>query len=45
VPNDHFAYVANMLDDTISVIDISRRAVRRTIAVADDADWIVFVPN
>jgi YVTN family beta-propeller protein len=45
VPNDHFAYVANMLDDTISVIDISRGAVRRTIAVADDPDGIVFVPN
>jgi len=45
VPNDRFAYVANMLDDTISVIDISRGAVRRTIAAGDDPDGIVFVPN
>jgi YVTN family beta-propeller protein len=45
VPNDRFAYVANMLDDTISVIDISRGVVRRTIAAGDDPDGIVFVPN
>ncbi len=45
VPTDRFAYVANMLDDTISVIDISRGAVARTIAAGDDPDGIVFVPN
>jgi YVTN family beta-propeller protein len=45
VPTDRFAYVANMLDDTISVIDISRGAIVRTIAAGDDPDGIVFVPN
>ena len=45
VPDDRFAYVANMLDDTISVIDISRGAIARTIAAGDDPDGIVFVPN
>ena len=43
VPDDRFAYVANMLDDTISVIDISRGAVARTIAAGDDPDGIVFI--
>jgi YVTN family beta-propeller protein len=43
VPDDRFAYVANMLDDTISVIDISRGAVARTIPAGDDPDGIVFI--
>jgi hypothetical protein len=34
-----------MLDDTISVIDISRGVVKRTIAAGDDPDGIVFVPS
>ncbi len=34
VPDDRFAYVADMADDTISVIDISRGAVVRTIPPA-----------
>jgi YVTN family beta-propeller protein len=44
VPDDRFAYVANMVDDTISVIDISRGAVARTIPAGDDPDGIVFIP-
>ena len=43
VPDDRFAYVANMVDDTISVIDIRRGAVVRTIPAGDDPDGIVFV--
>jgi len=45
VPDDHYAYVANMVDDTISVIDISRGAVARTITAGDDPDGIIFVPE
>jgi YVTN family beta-propeller protein len=45
VPNDHFAYVANMIDSTISVIDITRGAVRRTIPAGDEPDGIVFVAD
>lgn len=45
VPDDRLAYVANMADDTISVIDISRGVVVRTIPAGDDPDGIVFVPD
>ena len=45
VPDDRFAYVANMVDDTISVIDISRGAVARTMPAGDDPDGIVFIPS
>jgi YVTN family beta-propeller protein len=44
VPDDRLAYVANMADGTISVIDISRGAVARTIPAGDDPDGIVFIP-
>jgi YVTN family beta-propeller protein len=44
VPDDRFAYVANMVDDTISVIDIRRGAVARTIPAGDNPDGIVFIP-
>lgn len=45
VPDDRFAYAANMGDDTISVIDISRGVVVRTIPAGDDPDGIVFLPD
>jgi YVTN family beta-propeller protein len=45
VPDDRFAYVANMADDSISVIDISRGVVVHTIPAGDDPDGIVFVPD
>lgn len=45
VPNDRFAYVANMADDTISVIDIARGVVVRTIPAGDEPDGIVFLPD
>jgi len=45
VPDDRFAYVANMRDDTISVIDIRRGVVVRTIPAGDDPDGIVFLPG
>lgn len=45
VPDDRYAYVANMIDDTISVVDISRGAVTRTIPAGDEPDGIVFVPE
>jgi YVTN family beta-propeller protein len=45
VPDDRFAYVANMGDDTISVIDIKRGIVMRTIPAGDDPDGIVFLPG
>lgn len=45
VPNDHFAYVANLTDGTISVIDITRGAVKRTIPTGDEPDGIVFVAD
>jgi YVTN family beta-propeller protein len=45
VPDDRFAYAANMGDDTISVIDISRGIVVRTIPASDDPDGIVFLPG
>ena len=45
VPNDRFAYAANMGDDTISVIDIRRGVVVRTIPAGDDPDGIVFLPG
>ncbi len=45
VPEERVAYVANMLDGTISVIDISRGVVSRTIPAGDDPDGIVFLPN
>jgi YVTN family beta-propeller protein len=43
VPDDRFAYVANMGDDTLSVIDIKRGVVVRTITAGDDPDGIVFL--
>ena len=45
VPDDRFAYAANMADDTISVIDIRRGIVVRTIPAGDDPDGIVFLPD
>lgn len=45
VPNDQYAYVANMVDDTISVIDLRRGGVARTLPAGDDPDGIVFVPD
>lgn len=45
VPDDRFAYVANMADDTISVIDITRGVVARTIPAGDEPDGIVFLPD
>lgn len=45
VPDDRFAYAANMGDDTISVIDIRRGIVVRTIPAGDDPDGIVFLPR
>jgi YVTN family beta-propeller protein len=45
VPDNRFAYVANMRDDTISVIDIRRGVVVRTIPAGDDPDGIVFLPG
>jgi YVTN family beta-propeller protein len=45
VPDDRFAYAANMGDDTISVIDIRRGVVVRTIPAGDDPDGIVFLPG
>ena len=45
VPDDRFAYAANMGDDTISVIDIGRGVVVRTIPAGDDPDGIVFLPD
>jgi YVTN family beta-propeller protein len=45
VPDDRFAYAANMADDTISVIDIRRGIVVRTIPAGDDPDGIVFLPG
>jgi YVTN family beta-propeller protein len=45
VPDDRFAYVANMADDTISVIDITRGVVVRTIPAGDEPDGIVFLPS
>ena len=45
VPDDRFAYVANMADDTISVIDIGRGKVARTIPAGDEPDGIVFIPD
>jgi YVTN family beta-propeller protein len=43
VRDDRYAYVANMMDDTTSVIDLRRGAVARTIPAGDDPDGIVFV--
>jgi YVTN family beta-propeller protein len=45
VPDDRFAYAANMGDDTISVIDIKRGIVVRTTPAGDDPDGIVFLPG
>ncbi len=45
VPDDRYAYVANMADDTISVIEIGRGAVARTIPAGDEPDGIVFVAD
>ena len=45
VPDDRFAYAANMGDDTISIIDIRRGVVVRTIPAGDDPDGIVFIPG
>ncbi|HEY5567474.1 MAG TPA: cytochrome D1 domain-containing protein [Gammaproteobacteria bacterium] len=45
VPDDRFAYVANMVDDTISVIDITRGIVVRTIPAGDEPDGIAFLPD
>jgi len=45
VPDDRFAYAANMADDTISVIDIRRGIVVRTTPAGDDPDGIVFFPG
>ena len=45
VPDDRFAYAANMVDDTISIIDIRRGVVVRTIPAGDDPDGIVFLPG
>ena len=45
VPDDRLAYVANMGDDTISVIDIRRGIVVRTIPAEDDPDGVVFLPG
>jgi YVTN family beta-propeller protein len=45
VPDDRFAYAANMGADTISVIDIRRGVVVRTIPAGDDPDGIVFLPD
>jgi YVTN family beta-propeller protein len=45
VPDDRFAYAANMGTDTISVIDIRRGVVLRTIPAGDDPDGIVFLPD
>jgi YVTN family beta-propeller protein len=43
VPDDRYAYIANMADDTISVIDLRRATVVRTLPAGDDPDGIVFV--
>jgi YVTN family beta-propeller protein len=45
VPDDRYAYVANMVDDTISVIDITRGVVARTIPAGHEPDGIVFLPD
>jgi YVTN family beta-propeller protein len=45
VPDDRFVYAANMLDDSISVIDIARGGVARTIRAGDDPDGILFIPD
>jgi len=45
VPDDRFAYVANMEDDTISVIDLQRGTVARTIPAGDEPDGIAFLPD
>jgi len=45
VPDARFAYAANMGDDTISVIDLRRGIVVRTIPAGDDPDGIVFLPD
>ncbi|MDP2321302.1 MAG: cytochrome D1 domain-containing protein [Acidobacteriota bacterium] len=45
VPDDRFAFAANMGDDTISVIDIRRGIVVGTIPAGDDPDGIVFLPG
>jgi YVTN family beta-propeller protein len=45
VPDDDFAYAANMADDTISVIDIRQSRVVRTIPAGDAPDGIVFLPD
>jgi YVTN family beta-propeller protein len=45
VPDDRYAYVANMADDTISVIEIGRGAVTRTIPAGDEPDGIVFMAD
>ncbi len=45
VPDDRFAYAANMVGDTISVIDIRRGVVVRTFPAGDDPDGIVFLPD
>jgi len=45
VPNDRFAYIANMGDDTISAIDITGGVVVRTIPARDEPDGIVFLPD
>ena len=45
VPDDRVAFVANMRDGTISVIDISRGLVMRTIPAGKDPDGIAFLPS
>lgn len=45
VPDDRFAYAANMGAGTISVIDIRRGVVVDTIPAGDDPDGIVFLPD
>ena len=45
MPDDRFAYVANMADDTISVIDIGRGEVARTIPAGDEPDGSCLSPT
>jgi YVTN family beta-propeller protein len=45
VPDDRVALVANMADDSISVIDIRQGTVMRTIPAGTDPDGIVFIPH
>ncbi len=43
VPDGRFAFVANMNDGTISVIDLEQGVVSRTLPAGDVPDGIVFL--